>query len=476
VTALEVVADERDPTAEAIETRDRLLRKLRVQRRLGMAMLAWYEGRQDPPAVISRYRDAYRLLLDMSTTPWARLVVDTIVERLEVQGYQAGTPDQEQADAAWTLLQASEIDADQRLVYLDALLTGVGYVSLNPAAGEGELPRIAVESSMEVVHEPALGNRRRTAAALKLFPADWTGDDWLAELYTPTETRRWYADLGDRSLDEGESPVDGDKGIDELRWEDDDGAPAGNDYGVVPVVPFENRQTVLGGGTSELADLVPILMRIDKLTLDSLLTSEFSSFRQRWATGLEVPRDPESGKPVEPFKSAVDRLWISESDKTTFGSFEQTDIAGYLKAIEAQIAALAAISRVPSHYLLQQNLANPPSAESLVASESGLVAKVRERQRSFGEAWELAVRIGFRMQDRTEWADDVKSQVIWRDAELRNPAQVADAAVKLQTIGVPQEALWAYIGATPQEIEAWKVQAATAALLAPPPPPPTPGG
>jgi hypothetical protein len=227
-------------------------------------------------------------------------------------------------------------------------------------------------------------------------------------------------------------------------------------------VAFENRATILGGGVSELEDCIPLLQRIDRLTLDMLLASEYSSFRQKWATGLEVPKDPETGKPVEPFKAAVDRLWISENPDSRFGTFEASDIGQYLSAIDAQIAALAAISRVPAHYLLQQNLANPPSAESLVAAESGLVAKVRERQRRFGEAWERALALAL---DATG-ADPGVMEVVWQDAEMRNPAQVADAAVKLQTVGVPQRAVWEYLGATPQQLNEWALESAAAEIAA----------
>jgi hypothetical protein len=73
---------------EVVAQRDRLLVRLRVQRQHGAALWSWYHGRQTPPAVIRRYADQYRLLLDIASTPWARLVVDTIAERLHVTGFR----------------------------------------------------------------------------------------------------------------------------------------------------------------------------------------------------------------------------------------------------------------------------------------------------------------------------------------------------------------------------------------------------
>ena len=451
-----------DALYEALESdRDRLLGRLRVQRAQAAPLWAWYAGKQPLPAVSARYRPAYRLLLELSRTPWARLVVDAISERLHVQGFE--TRDRADEAEAWALFLASSLDADEWLVYTEALITGSGYVSVSASDVEGGPAVIAPESAFEVTHEPAPGNRRRVAQAVKVYPLDWSGLGFACELYRPEATYRWLTEVTGQPLDAEKFPIDDVARAESIRWEPDDPFETPNPLGVVPVIPFENRATILGGGFSELEDCVPILRRIDKLTLDKLMTSEFASFRQRWATGLEVPRDPETGNPVEPYTAAVTKLWVSDNPDTRFGTFEASDLDPYLQAIDADIAALAAISRVPAHYLIQTSLANPPSAESLIAGESGLVAKVRERQRRFGEAWERALALALAIERGS--ADVPALAVIWADAEMRNPAQVADAAVKLQTIGVPQEALWRYIGATPTEVAEWSLEATAATLV-----------
>lgn len=447
VEAIDATPDE----AMLVEQRDRLLKRLAVQRHLAARMWSWYEGRQSLPAVQSNYKPAYRMLLELSRTPWARLVVDTIAERLHVSGFRAAAETEEQA--AWRLFQQSSLDADEWLVYTESLIVGVAYVSVN---GGGV---ITPESAFEVTHEPLPGSRRQVGAALKLYPADWTQRQFVVELYRPEATYRWLGTTTD-VLGEGLFPCDEAAQRTSVEWDELD--DTGNPAEVVPVVPFENRATILGGGVSELEDCESILRRIDKLTLDKMMTSEFASFRQKWATGLEVPKK-EDGTPVEPYESAVRKLWVSENPETKFGSFDASDLDPYLKAIDSEIAALAAISRVPAHYLIQSSLANPPSAESLIAGESGLVAKVEQRQRRFGESWEQAMRLAFQLGSDA-LAADARLEVVWSDAELRNPAQVADAAVKLQTIGVPPEAIWQYIGATPEQIAEWSIANAAAEL------------
>src|SRR5262245_26730411 len=468
--ALEPTTTADDELTTALEVqRDRLLRKLAAQREHAARLWAWYHGHQPDPVVERKYSDQFRLLLELARTPWARLVVDTVAERLHVQGFR--TADGVQVEQqAWDLFTESALNADEWLVYTEALISGTGYLSVS---SEG---LAAPESVFEVTHEPVPGNRRSVAAALKLYPTDWAGVGWATDLMRPEATYRWSLMLPEQLRpDEGLFPIDGTDNPSELPWDEGEPFATPNPLGEVPMVPFENRATVIGGGVSELEDCVPILRRIDKLTLDKMLSSDVAAFKQKWATGLEVPRDPETGKPIEQYKAAVDRLWVNENPEGRFGSFDATDLGQYLKAIDAEIAALAAISRVPSHYLLQQNLANPPSAESLVAAESGLVAKVRERQRRFGEAWEHAIELCLAIA--TE-AEQVSLEVVWQDAEMRNPAQVADAAVKLQTIGVPQRALWQYVGASPQQLTEWTIEAAAAQLIAaaaaPPAPVPTP--
>ncbi len=61
-----------------------------------------------------------------------------------------------------------------------------------------------------------------------------------------------------------------------------------------------------------------------------------------------------------------------------------------------------------------------------------------------------------------QWAGDGARSVrpdietIWHDPEVRTEAEHMDALTKLQAIGVPQEALWERVPASPQEIERWR--------------------
>lgn len=405
----------------------------------------YYAGTYPAPVVPARYTAAYKNLIDLARNPWSRLIIDTISERLCIVGVKTGAGDL--ADTSlWDGFRDSYIDADQRGVHAEALVSGVSYVSVWPSGDGGA--RISPESPTEVMHASAPGNYREVVAAVKVFYDD-VADMWRAELYLPEAVYSFAApgvDPAGRPL--AVSPGD---------LEPVSEAP--NPFGVVPVVPFYNRARMGYGTFSELSDLIPVLRRIDKVTLDMLAAADAAGFRQRWATGLEIPRNPDTGEPIEPFEAAVSKLWISESSDTSFGTFEATDLGPYMKVINDSVAALAAISRVPAHYLMT-DLVNPPSADSLVASEAGLVAKVRERQQVFGQSWEQVARLWVKIAGK-DVPPGSKPEMVWSSPEFRSPALVADALTKLSTIGVPNEALWQMYGATPDEIRQWRAQRST---------------
>src|SRR4030095_8012655 len=249
--------------------------------------------------------------------------------------------------------------------------------------GSGDAVRVAPETCLEVTHLAVAGDRRIVDAALKVLPLGDGG--WLAELSPPRWIVTWQASYRDPLR----SPlVDGSR----APWSDEP-IVLPNELGAVPIIPFENRPTTASCGLSELDELVPIMERIQELELAKLIGVYAVTFPQKWGHGLTVERDPATGEPINPFKTGPMRIFVSENTDTRFGAFPQGDIGQYLRAIDDEVAELAAISRVPSYYFVQSDLANPPSAESLVTSETGLLTKCLDRQKAYGESWEQVVRI-----------------------------------------------------------------------------------
>jgi hypothetical protein len=153
-------------------------------------------------------------------------------------------------------------------------------------------------------------------------------------------------------------------------------------------------------------------------------------------------------------------------DDAKFGELGAHEGLGYVKQIEMIVQHIAAQTRTPPHYLTA-GLGQYPSGDSLRASESGLVSKVKRKHRWYGEPWEESIRLSFLAVGETEKAAIRDAETIWTDPERRTEAQLVDALLKMSTLGVPREALWARYGASPQEIERWSQLADEAAAAAP---------
>src|SRR4029450_2131173 len=81
----------------------------------------------------------------------------------------------------------------------------------------------------------------------------------------------------------------------EPRWVGRDD-PVPHSLRVAPVTPLENKPGLIGGGPSDLEPAIPLQNAVNKLCADMIVASEYGAFPQRVLTGVEIPRDPETGK------------------------------------------------------------------------------------------------------------------------------------------------------------------------------------
>lgn len=416
---------------------------------------AYYEGDHPLPPASDKAHQSYRRLMRLARSNWMALVVDAVTERLRVDGFRRG--DSKAADEdAWRIWQANHLDADSGLVHDTAVTTGRSFVTVWANPADDQTPLNTVEHPCEMVVAYAPGNRRCRTAALKR----WLDEDsgyWMATLYLPDGIYKFQGKVKAGISGPPTSPEAW-----EERQVDGETWPLTNPFGVVPVVEFQNNPRMMGGGRSELAGVTDIQDRINETLFNRLLAAQFSAFRQRWVTGMEIPVDPATHQPVEPFRSAVDRLWMAEDAGVTFGEFDEATLANYIGSVESDIQHLAAITRTPPHYLLGQSGAFP-SGDSLKATETGLVAKVRKDQLGFGESWEEVDHLNLLVLGDPRAADPT-SEVIWHDPESRSQGELVDALVKMATLGVPEEVLWQRWGASPQEVARWQTMQAGSLL------------
>lgn len=379
----------------------------------------------------------YRLLVDQARFNVLDLVVTAVAQNLYVDGFRptdatGRAPSNDNApiwDAVW---QPNRMDARQAGIYRGAIAYGVSYALVLPG---DSAPAITPMSA-----------RRMTT-----LYADPVNDEWpqlameLDHVRTVERrkvmTVRLYDETAIYTVEDGDQQQPQVLAVEE------------HDLGVTPIVRFRDRYD-LDVSPGKVEPLIPVQQQINQTTFGLAMALQYAAFRQRWATGMEIQED-ENGNPIEPFNVATDQMVQSDSHETKFGTFEQTDLTGYLTARDKQILHVASVAQIPPQHLLVGAGISNISADALAKLESGHRQDIAEHQVSFGESIEQMLRLaGLAQGDREAW-EDTSAQVVWRDTTPRSLEQAADGLGKLaQMLNVPVEILWERLpGFTQQDID-----------------------
>lgn len=409
-------------------------------------------GDHPMPWSTERFKEVFAGLFVGFSDNWCDLVNDAVRERMTVKGFRVG--DNTESDKElWRIWQANHLDADSQLAHSELLKSTEASLLIWSDPKDDETPKITVESPLETIVAFAPGSRRDRLAALKR----WTDDDGVdqATLYLPTGVYKFTAS-GEAEEGEGEGEEEAEEGG--SRWKvrevESEKWPLNNPLGIVPVVTMFNKPRLRPRefglyGEAEHAKVIPIQDGINKTMMDMFVASEFAGFRQRYATGLTLDTDPETGKRIEAFESAVERLWATKNKEATFGEFDATDLGNFVKAIEMLVQHTASQTRTPPHYFYLKG--EMPSGESIKSAETGLVAKAYEKMVFLGEDYEEVQDITL-MVKGTPRPKETIIETIWGDPEYRTESEHVDALLKLKSIGIAEEILWEKAGLSQTEI------------------------
>lgn len=404
----------------------------------------YYAGAQPlsflPPEIQQQTMGRLRPLI----VNWPRLVIDSIEERLDVEGFRFGT-DKPADQRCWDIWQANNLDEGSQQCHLEALLHARSYVLVWADEIDNGQPRISIESSaqMSVVYYPGTTT---IAQAVK----QWVeGDVSFMTIYRPAVIERYMAET---------SSLTSDMSLTSSAWELRE-EPISHDLGEVPVVPFVNRPRLSRPfGESELADVIPLADAVNKLATDMMVTSEFSASKRRYATGLEIPL---AGPGQERMQAEVRKAWDDATAGKTwlagpgvqFGEFQEAALTNFVSAIELLTGHIAALAGLPPHYLGLSSDGNPASADAIRSSEAALVKRAQRKMRVFGGSWERVMRLALRVQNQALPTGAESMETIWGNPETPTVAQRVDAAVKLDQIGMPFRQTLEDLNYTPTQIE-----------------------
>ncbi|HEY9476050.1 MAG TPA: phage portal protein [Mycobacteriales bacterium] len=360
---------------------------------------------------------------------WPQLVVESVEERLEVEGFRL--PGADDADAEmWRVWQANSLDEEGQLGRVDALVMGRSYLAVGTDGDDNSTPLVTVESPLEV-YADVDPRTRKVRAALRRYSDEATivrPRENYATLYLPDETIFY-----DISGEEG--------------WKE-----TGRDehhLGEVPVVPLVNRGRLstrsrrtlaLSGrhGKSELSPVLPLARGANKIATDMMVAAEGVAIPLRglWGIGPDDLEDQDGNK-LTAMQAILGKLLMLPVEGGREFQFPAADLSNFHKTINQLAHLVASIAGLPSDYL-GLTTENPPSAESRRAGEIRLIRRCERKQTPFGGAYEHMQRLVRRFQDGGGPVDKrlLSLETIWRDPATPTVAAKADAATKLHAEGI----------------------------------------
>jgi hypothetical protein len=403
------------------------------------ALDRYYEGQQPlsymHPQLIAEIGDMVRQVV----INWPRLVVDSLEERLDVEGFRFAVPgagggeddaDEETANELWRIWQANNLDEGSQQAHVDALVMRRSFLIVGSNADDPLTPLITVESplQMEVDYDPAT---RKVRAAMKRWyevdPVTGAIRDEKATIYLPDQTVHYAKTVPNGWTVQSEDA---------------------HKLGEVPVVPLVNRGRLLTpGGVSELADIIPLSDAACKIATDMMISAEFHAMPRRYALGFDQEDFTDAdGNPVSTWQTLAGRVWATakniKDDGVSVGQFPEADLGNFHSTLNQLARLVASLSGMPPHYLGMAT-DNPPSADAIRSSEIRLIKRAERRQRAWGGSYEQVMRLALRIRDGV-WDPRARSlETRWGDPATPTFAQKADAVTKLKVAGIlPREATW----------------------------------
>jgi hypothetical protein len=424
-----------DLEAEVTRQIDTLLTELKRRRAISVRLNEVYDGCNIfPEAVIqAKLTKAYKLLMPMAGAPWASLVVDSTMDRLEIAGIR--DPKSEQvATQLWDVWQANEMTAESKLGHNAALIDGRVFATVWPDA-DGE-PEIVLDSAQQVIVLYREGSRRHRLAALR----HWTDEAGrqCVTLYRPDGTfkfREVQRETPGSLRIKAAGSVWGVREVDGEDW------PLANPYGIVTVAEIPVNRRLKPGpfpyARGEFEHCLGLLDRINLLTFLGLVVALYLGFPLRGLIGDTIVVD-DNDKPLPPFDAQADSVFQVENPDGKIVEFKAADRKNL--GIYAELDQFAAVTKTPRHYFPLETGMSNIAADTIRANEGALHAKVTGHKASLSGGWMDVNRIVGVIKGLTV---SPTASVRWTDHESRSLAERADAAVKLLSADIP----WELVGA-----------------------------
>lgn len=389
-----------------------------------------------------RYMRALGHLRDLAATNYIGMVTSTPVERMQVRGFRFGEPGSTDDDAA-AIWNENDMDLQAHSIHMNAAKYGLAYALVTPAARGEKYPTITSEDPRTCIVYRDPKRPTKALAGLRMWEDEVRGRI-LAVLYLPEgsygfvgpyvyETDGWSVqDLRQRLVEQTPSAA----GFMRSGF-----VPNPEETQEVPLVEYVWRPDTGAIPQAECGkDVRTVQDRINQTVFQRLCISHFQAYKQRWASGLTIPKRNKHGQikgsTKAPFNPGFDQLWVSENEAAKFGEFSSADITQILEAVTDDVGAIATLTKTPAHYLMGK-MANI-SGETLTQAESGLASKTWLRMSSMGWSHERVMKLCFAFMG-DERAKDPTATVLWANPGRDLIVDTAQAGLQWSQIGIPLE-------------------------------------
>lgn len=439
------------------DPRDRALKQIRARLPLYQERRHYYDGDHRLSFATDKFRTAFGSLFRAFALNLCPAVVDSLADRLAIVGVDAEDDSAEgtAATLAWQTWQANRMARRSGEIHQEAALAGDAYAIVWPdTQGEPRIyPEVANTCTVHYADDPRDGQD-----AIDWAAKCWRLDDgrYRLTMYYPDRVEK-YATKGTK-LD----------GIPERAGSflplviEGEPWPLLNPWERVPVFHFANNAGTAQFGRSELTDVMPIQDALNKSIADMLVASEYAAFRQRWATGIDVPTDEATGQPIEIWKAAIERVWTTATTEAKFGEFSAANLEQMRTLVDGFKLDAATVSGIPLHYF---NLVTGdfPSGEALKTAEGRLIAKAEDRQVAWGDTWEDVLSFALRVRGVVLPGN---LSMVWRPASPRSEKEAAEVAALKLASGVSKAQVLRELGYDEEQVKEMLADAAAEADIA----------
>lgn len=433
----------------------------------------YYDGEQH-----TRLLERAKLYLENSGIRFAEnvieLVIDTLADRLSVEGFQVEDNEPVSDWLTKTLWPRNRMGEKQGIVHTEVPKLGDGFLIVEFDETR-DMPRIRWNHPRLIKPVYDDGDCEEMLYAVKKWATSTKAASnptgaliTRLNIYFPDRVEKWFSLDADGEIwapwyeveDEawptpwtlsGELPAEGDA-------ED----PIG-----IPVIHFRNKPKGRRFGRSEVKGIIPYQAEINKQVLDLFYVMDAQGWQWPWVSGVSES---------DAFTMAIGDVIKLANPEARAGLLPAADPRPLMEAIKSTYQRLAAKSRTPIHDL---DSSEPPSGESRKTAESGLVKKTEDRQETLGNSYADTARMAWLLADTFGTADvpafDEEAEIVtlWDDAEARNEqAETNTLGVQVELLGVSRTSAQRRLGYDPKEEAKLRKAEQDEAPPDPTPPPP----